>query len=164
MGALEPGIPAPHFTLKDATGKPHELADALKQGPVLLVFYKESCPTCQFTLPFLERLHRATAPPGRVQVWGVSQDDPELTTGFAAEYGCSFPLLVDEDGYPVSNAYGLTIVPTLVLIETDGRVADSAMGFDRRLIDSVAARLGRLAGQSIEIFRSDELIPDHRPG
>ena len=35
-----------------------------------------------------------------------------LSRDFAHEFGVTFPVLIDDAGYPVSNAYGLTSVPT----------------------------------------------------
>jgi peroxiredoxin len=51
MSQLPAGARAPDFELKDADGASHALSDALKQGPVALIFYKSEWPTCQFTLP-----------------------------------------------------------------------------------------------------------------
>ena len=40
------------------------------------------------------------------------------------------PTLLDKEdaGYPVSNAYGLTNVPSLFLVEPDGRISRSQIG------------------------------------
>ncbi len=70
MQALEAGAPAPTFALKDADGKTHSLAEALQRGPLLLAFFKESCPVCQFTFPFLERIHQGLNGTGNARVWG----------------------------------------------------------------------------------------------
>ena len=56
MAALPAGSKAPAFALQSTDGKRLNLADALKKGPVVAAFFKASCPTCQFTAPFLERL------------------------------------------------------------------------------------------------------------
>ena len=53
---------------------------------------------------------------------GISQDSAKPTKEFADEYGVTFPVLLDAEGYPASNAYGLTNVPTTFLIDTDGTV------------------------------------------
>jgi len=63
-------------------------------------FFKVSCPVCQFTFPFLERLHKRYGGDG-VTFLGISQDDARATQNFAKEYGVTFPLLLDESGYPV---------------------------------------------------------------
>lgn len=164
MEALATGTTAPAFSLKDADGKSYSLNEALKQGPVLLAFFKVSCPVCQFALPFLERLHRAVQGKNNVKVWGISQDDGRDTRDFAREYKCTFPMLLDEKGYPVSNQYGLTNVPTLFLVQPDGGIRVSSVGFARKDIEAAAAAFGQLTGQAITVFQPADQVPDYKPG
>lgn len=162
--ALAAGTAAPAFTLQDVEGRSYALADALQQGPVLLAFFKTTCPTTQFTFPFLERIYRAMNSNRKAQLWGISQDDARDTRGFAREYECNFPLLLDESGYPVSNQYGLTNVPTLFLVKPDGEIQLASAGFSRADLEAVAEALSPSADQPITVFRPDEIIPDHKPG
>lgn len=162
--ALAPGTAAPLFTLRDTDGKNYVLAEALKGGPVLLAFFKVSCPVCQFTFPFLERLHKTLKNHNHGQVWGISQDDARDTRDFAREYGCTFPMLLDEEGYPVSNQYGLTNVPTLFLVNSNGVIQIASVGFDRKDIESVADEFGRRLSQTITVFQPSDIVPDYKPG
>lgn len=159
-----PGAEAPDFTLKALDGKKYSLREGLQQGPVLLAFFKESCPVCQFTFPFIERVYQAVNRQGGIQVWGVSQDDARDSRDFAKEYGLSFPILLDESGYPVSNAYGLTNVPTLFLVEAEGKITVTSVGFDKKDIETIAARLGKRSGRNVVPFRPGENVPDYKPG
>jgi peroxiredoxin len=59
MSRIHAGDAAPEFSLPDTQGKKHSLKDLLKKGPVIAAFFKMSCPTCQFTFPFLQRIHDA---------------------------------------------------------------------------------------------------------
>jgi peroxiredoxin len=163
-GALEAGTMAPPFSLPDVQGRTYSLPEALSQGPVLLAFFKVGCPVCQFTFPFLERLHRAVRGHNQVRIWGISQDDTRDTQEFAQEYGCTFPLLLDEPGYYVSNAYGLTNVPTLFLVQPDSKIQLATSGFDRKLIEQAAAEFVQLTGKAITVFHSADLVPDYQPG
>jgi len=158
------GHVAPKFSLNGAGGKCFSLEAALKKGPVAAAFFKISCPVCQFTLPFLERLHKAYGG-DRVSVVGISQDDAPDTKEFCEEYGISFPTVLDEDGYPVSNQYGLTNVPTIVLINPDGKVGVSSMGFSKADLETINSELARAAGRSpAPLFHPDEVVPDFKPG
>lgn len=159
-----PGAKAPEFTLRALDGKKYSLAEALGRGPALVAFFKESCPVCQFTFPFIERLYQGVNSQGGIHIWGISQNDERDSRDFAKEYGLSFPILLDESGYTVSNAYGLTIVPTLFLIEPDGTIVLTSVGFDKKDIETIAARLGQRAGKSIVPFKPGENIPDYKPG
>ncbi len=158
------GHQAPNFALNGTKGQPFSLGHALKKGPVVAAFFKITCPVCQFTFPFLERLYQAYEG-ARVSFVGISQDDARDTKEFCAEYGVSFPALLDEDGYPVSNQYGLTTVPTVFLIAPDGTVQVSSVGFSKADLEKISAELGRYLGQApAAVFRPDEVIPDYKPG
>ena len=55
---------------------------------------------------------------------GVSQNGKKDTLAFLKEYGVTFPVLLDDpDSFAVSNAYGLTNVPTIFWIAQDGTIA-----------------------------------------
>lgn len=158
------GNPAPKFTLKDLDGKQYSLAQALEKGPVVLTFFKVSCPVCKFTLPFVERLAERYGEAG-VTFMAVSQDNAGASREFAQTYGLQFPVLVDEAGYPVSNAYGLSMVPTVFLIEPDGTVSVSSMGFNKSDLETIAGELANRQKLAHEpVFRPDESVPVLRPG
>jgi peroxiredoxin len=158
------GHAAPDFKLKSLDGQEYALAKLLEKGPVVAAFFKISCPVCQFTFPFLQRLAEQYAG-GNVTVIGVSQDDGGGTREFNREYGVTFPTLLDETGYPVSNAYGLSVVPTIFLIEPDGKVKVSCMGFGKGDLEKIAAELSqRRKIAATPLFRSDEVIPAQKPG
>jgi len=157
------GNAAPAFALKSLDGKFWSLKAALEKGPVVAAFFKISCPVCQFTFPFLERLHQRY---GRVATFlGISQNDAKDTQKFAQQYGVTFPMLLDEAGYPASNAYGLTNVPTVFLIDTDGKVTVSSMGFDKKDLETIANTLtDRAKSSRVPLFLPTESVPAHKPG
>jgi peroxiredoxin len=164
MTHIVAGNMAPGFSLKSLDNKEHSLNTLLEHSPVVAIFFKVSCPVCQFTIPFLERLHRRYGGDG-VTFLGISQDDARATQNFAKEYGMTFPLLLDDNGYPVSNAYGLTNVPTIFLIDTDGTVKVSSMGFDKKDLENITAHLAERKKISLApLFRSDEVVPANKPG
>src|SRR5580700_3544099 len=111
MTNLAVGGIAPNFSLKSLAGQEYSLAAAMKRGPTVAAFFKVSCPVCQFTFPFLERIYKRYGGDG-VTFLGISQDDARDTKDFAREFGVTFPMLLDEKkkGYLASNAYGLTSV------------------------------------------------------
>jgi peroxiredoxin len=155
---------APAFTLKSLDGKEYALAQLLQKGPVFASFFKVSCPVCQFTFPFLERMYKRYGS-GDVTFVGISQDDAKATKAFAAEYGATFPMLLDAEGYAASNAYGLTNVPTSFLIGTDGAVDLTVLGFNKKELEAVAAELSQHAKiPPAAFFRADESVPENRPG
>ena len=150
------GSRAPDFLLARLGGGEATLAGLLANGPILLAFFKVTCPICQLTFPFLDRLHSPAALP----VYGISQNCEDDTREFNRYFGVSFPTLLDreEDGFPASNAYGISSVPTLFLIERDGTIARVVEGWQRKQIEWLGARIG------VAPIRPEEKVPDWKPG
>jgi peroxiredoxin len=166
MTNIVAGNTAPGFSLKGLDGKELSLGSSLQRGPVVAAFFKVSCPVCQFTFPFVERMYKRYGGDS-VTFLGISQDDARDTKDFAKEFGVTFPMFLDEKqkGYPASNAYGLTSVPTIFLIETDGAVKISCMGFDKKDLESIAGELAeRKKMTAAALFRANESVPAHKPG
>src|ERR1700689_2884557 len=138
MAALLPGAKAPAFALQSTDGKKLNLADALKKGPVVAAFFKVSCPTCQFTAPFLERLHENYGGE-KFTLWGISQDDAQDTCEFFQEFDAEFPALIDDHGYPVSNQYGVFQVPPAFLIAPDGHIQEISVGFSKKNLEKIGS-------------------------
>jgi len=164
MAALSAGAKAPTFSLQSTDGRELNLADALKKGPVVAAFFKVSCPTCQFAAPFLERLHE-TYGGEKFTLWGISQDDAADTREFCQELGIEFPALIDDNGYPVSNQYGITNVPSVFLIAPDGKIQESSVGFSKKDLEKIAAAAAKATGTPpASFFKPGEVIPDIKPG
>ena len=165
MEALAPGKSAPDFALDSLDGKKFSLQDALDRGPVVAAFFKVSCPTCQYTFPYLERLYKAYGNKNVILV-GVSQNDKKDTAAFVREYGITFPILLDDiRTYSVSNAFGLTNVPTIFWIASDGEIEESIVGWSRRDIEELGRRMGEENGTTNQpLFQPGEDVPDFRAG
>lgn len=156
---LEAGEAAAPFELPGLDGELKSLDDLKADSPVLLAFFKVDCPVCQLTWPFLERLHQGAAP-GQLRVVGISQNGPRETASFATEFGSSFLMLMDpaKSGYQASNAFGISAVPSLFLVERDGMISWTSSGFCKQDLEELGKRFG------VEIFRQDENVPAWRAG
>ena len=174
MAALSAGSKAPDFTLPRVSGAndsrtndagKFSLQAALKQGPVLVAFFKVSCPSCQYTFPFLERIHQAYGD-RKITIVGISQNNQRDTAAFLKEYGVTFPALLDDpSGYAVSNAYGLTNVPSLFLIGQNGQIEISSVGWVKPDVEEIHRKLAA-AQQTTPppIFKPGEEVRDFRAG
>jgi peroxiredoxin Q/BCP len=132
MPVIEPGQPAPAFSLPDQHGTVHTLARYAGR-PLVIYFYpkddtsgctKEAC-TFQETLPRFDR--------SKAAVLGVSVLGTDSKAKFAKKYGLSFPLLADEN-HAVADRYGawqqksmygrkyMGVARITYLIGPDGRV------------------------------------------
>jgi peroxiredoxin len=165
MTALATGTHAPDFNLSSIDGKPFSLGDTLAQGPVIAAFFKVSCPVCQYAFPFLDRIYKNYG--GRkVTFVGISQNEKKDTTNFMKQFGVTFPVLLeDTKTFPVSNAYGLTNVPTIFWIAGDGEIEVSSVGWSRQDIEEIARKAAETNGADVmPLFRAEEQIAEFRPG
>ncbi|MEJ2131474.1 MAG: redoxin domain-containing protein [Gammaproteobacteria bacterium] len=137
--------------------------DAAREFPgaqlTLLCFLKEDCPTCQLTLPVLERVHAELG--DRVDVLGIGQD-VEGNRKLVDEQQISIPLL-DDSALKVSFDYDIDIVPTVVLADVEGEELMRFEGFDRADWQTLLARASELAGKEAPMIEWDE-YPVTRPG
>ena len=163
MKQLLSGTEAPDFELKSLSGQLFRLRDALQAGPIVLAFYKASCPTCQLTFPYLQTIHSSLSAELRNRIWGISQDDPAETAEFVNHLGIDFPILLDEYPYSVSTEYGLEFVPTIFIVGTDGRIQFSDYGFSKTALSRIAA-IASGDGQPVGLFAADDGLPERRPG
>jgi peroxiredoxin len=124
------GRPAPDFTLADTTGTPVTLADRLKAGPVVLVFYYGY--HCDHCVSQLFGLHKDIAKFREVgaEVLAVSADPNDLTRERFKTYGAfSFPVLADP-GNAVATTYG-TYAPA-AKAGASGQLMHGTFVIDRR--------------------------------
>jgi len=166
MAALITGKVAPDFTLSTTDGKQVHLRDLLQRGPVVLAFFKISCPVCQFAFPLYERLAQAHANNGATFL-GISQNSARDTKAFAREYGVTFPIAMDDEahGFAASSAYGLTNVPTVFYIAPGGEIEVSSVGWSKAEVDEISAKLAaRREQKAPSLWRAGEDVPAFRPG
>jgi peroxiredoxin len=153
---LEAGAAAPDFTLSLLSGGEASLSQIISGNGALLAFFKISCPVCQLTLPYLERIHSA----GALPVYAVSQNDADDTRGFAQRFHLSLPILLDpEKTFPASNAFGISSVPTMFLVEPSGSIARVFEGWRKQEI----AWLGSHA-QAGAVFTPQDSVPEWKAG
>ena len=129
---LEPGMPAPDFSLPDQDGVVRRLAD-FHGTRLVMFFYPEamtpacSMEACEFqesTAPFAE---------AGIAVVGVSRDAVERLRRFADRDGLEYPLLSDPDiaahraygAYGTKNSYGRIIegaIRSTFVVDAEGRI------------------------------------------
>jgi peroxiredoxin len=166
MPALEAGVQAPEIELQYLDGRKFSLKEERKKGPVVAVFFKVSCPVCHMALPYLDRIFRAYAKSGTFTFVGVSQDNTADTQAFIRQFNLTFPMLLDPVGkYPVSNAYGLTNVPTTFLISPEGEIEFSTVSWSRADIEQLNRRLAAVSNvATAQIFQPGENVAEFKPG
>ncbi len=161
MAALEPGAPFPPIALSDERGK---TIDA-PTGETLYAIFKTTCPTCELTWPFLDRIRKTSGSGKGLRILAVSQDDPGKTEAFNKRLGIRLETAFDLDPWPASDELGITNVPTLLRVGPNGVVEETIVGFDRARMEELSKRAAALAGRpAAPLFRADEHVPAIKPG
>jgi cytochrome c biogenesis protein CcmG/thiol:disulfide interchange protein DsbE len=126
---------APDFVLKDVSGKKVALSQ-FRGKVVLLEFWATWCPPCRATVPELTAIQEKYSGSGLV-VLGVSLDEgedlPAKLSSFTEEYKINYPLLIGNE--ETERAYDVRSIPMTFLIDRQGKVVASYMGY----IDNLAA-------------------------
>lgn len=118
---LNPGesVNAPAFELAALSGDKVRL-DQFRGNAVLLDFWATYCKPCMNALPELEALHQRLGSKG-LRVVGISVDErEELVRKAVTRNSVSYPILRGTS--EVWNAYGVNALPTLLLIDRDGKI------------------------------------------
>ncbi len=107
--SLHQGDLAPDFTLPDAEGKSVTLSTLLREGPVVVSFYRGSwCPYCNLQL----RAYQAVLPEiihAGATLVAISPQTPEAAMEIVDKASLKFPVLSDV-GNQVARAYRLVFV------------------------------------------------------
>jgi len=160
VAALEPGAPFPPITLHDAKGASLPKSD----GETLYVVFKTTCPTCEFTWPYLERLRQAAEPQG-LRIVAVSQDPPDKAAAFNARLGSKVETAFDLQPWPASDRLGVDTVPSFFRVTADGKLAETVIGFSRDRMEGLAKRAAAAAGKPYQkLFRPGEQVPSTKAG
>jgi peroxiredoxin len=152
---------APDFRLPMiGNGESHYYGTGDKQA--VLIFYKYTCPTCQFALPYLQKIYDAYG--DQFYFVAIAQDGPEPTKDFRKEYKITIPTLMDVSPYPVSREYQLEIVPTILTVSADHKILNAGEGFAKQELLNLADELAEKTGRpQIELY-GDAQVPDFKPG
>jgi len=107
---LPVGVKAPDFQAIDADSVTFKLAEALKKGPVVMIFYRgQWCPICNRHLTAVQDSLKLITDRG-ASVVAVSPQKPEYLEKMAGKTGATFRLLYDKS-YAISDAYDVTFTP-----------------------------------------------------
>lgn len=136
---------APDFILADLSDKQVSLRD-YRGNIVLLDFWATWCPPCRKSIPELVELQNRYRNKG-VVILGISVDDPrefnnQYLMAFREKFRISYTILradiqVVRDYFGKSNM----AIPTLFLINREGRIVDKFVGFNPGMVEGSLKRL-----------------------
>ena len=121
LTAATPGLPvAPDFTLANRAGGETSLA-ALRGQVVMINFWASWCGPCRQEFPALDQIYARYKPMGFALVAINVESEKSDAERFLGQRPVSFPILFDPDNR-VSGSYGVSAMPTTVLVDRQGRV------------------------------------------
>lgn len=119
-------VQATDFTLPTLSGSDMSLSDT--RGKVtILNFWASWCGPCQQEMPHFQQIVDTYNDVSVVAVNVTTKDTKADAKAFVADYGLTFPILLDETG-DVSTMYGAFSIPLTVILTKDGHIAHEIMG------------------------------------
>jgi thiol-disulfide isomerase/thioredoxin len=118
--ATDGAVPAPQFSLESRAGGQLSLAD-LKGQVVMINFWASWCGPCRQEFPALDQIYAKYKPMGFTLVGINVESEKADAEKFLGATPVSFPILFDPDN-TVSGKYGVSAMPTTVLVDRQGRV------------------------------------------
>jgi peroxiredoxin Q/BCP len=132
---LQPGDPAPDFTLPDADGTPVPLSGFRGRRVIVYFYPAASTPGCtKEACDFRDNL--ADLNDAGVDVLGISPDSPAKLATFRDAEGLTFPLLSDADkavlgawgAFGEKQMYGKTVtgvIRSTFVVDADGKIEEA---------------------------------------
>ena len=115
-------VVAPHFELKDLSGKMVS-SDSLKGKPTLLVFWATWCPTCKDELPTFNTLKEKG-----IQVVAIAlNESPDAVRNYVAEHPLNYPVLMTNQQVELDFG-GIRFLPTAFLIDSNWQIVGKLFG------------------------------------
>ena len=135
--------PAPDFSVPALDGRSVSLADFRGQKKVVVSFWASWCGPCRLEMPalieFYKKNHNDSSD---FELLAISIDeDTGDAEKFATAHKLNFPVLLDPR-QKVANAYQVDGIPTMFVIDKDGKIIHGHIGFDAMMEYQLARDLG----------------------
>jgi peroxiredoxin len=121
------GSRGPIFTLEDLNGHKVQLT-RFRGRIVVLYFWSPLNDPSKEGIPVLEKL-RADQDREGVEVWGIVGSHWEEASAWLQKNGHTLPMLIDRRS-EVTRKYEVQIIPTLVILDREGKIASYTRGRD----------------------------------
>ena len=136
---------APDFTLRTLDGR-EILLSKLRGKVVVLDFWATWCGPCKESIPTLVQIYR-TYHQKDLEIIGMNVDRGDVSSvlRFVKLMDIPYPVIITPD--EVQRKYGVTGLPTIILLDKQGRVRDKFLGFSSKIGQRITARVSEFISE-----------------
>lgn len=132
---IQPGKPAPDFTLKDINGKDFTLS-SLRGKYVVLDFWGSWCVWCIKGIPAMKEVYEKYN--GKVEFVGIDcRDTEEKWREAVKEHGMPWINVRNDENSDVVSQYAVQGFPTKIIIDKEGKIVEVVVGESPEFYDSL---------------------------
>ncbi len=150
--SISVGTPAPAFNLLDLSKKTYDLKDFLGESAVVLSFWSIYCDSCVDEMMFLQKLEDKYRGKDLV-ILAINEDirvPEERIRRFKSRLekyrgNITYPILLDHDS-AVFTSYKGTYLPTMVVIDKEGKISSYRRGYDPEIEPELIAEIKSIVG------------------
>jgi len=147
---LLPGMQAPDFTVRDATGEPFEYIASLQDKPLVLTFFRGGwCPYCNLHLAEMRLAEKQLQDMG-FNIWFISIDKPEMLLASLDDPEIGYTLYSDSS-LSATRAFGLAF-------RVDDKTVERYLGYDINLEEASGQNHHVLPAPATYIIGTDGVI------
>lgn len=129
LSEVQEGKAAPDFKLGSLNGETVSLSD-YRGKKVILNFWATWCPPCKAEMPHMQNFYEKNANEG-IEIVAVNltniDNGQEAIESFVADYGLTFPILLDKEGM-IGPQYQAFTIPTSYIIDSNGIITKKVVG------------------------------------
>ena len=146
---LETGTVAPNFILKNLNGDDVQLSQF--RGKVVLIdFWAVFCKPCVIVLPKIQEIHEKYNDEELVVLMINVSEDKNKIQKFIEENGYTFQVLLGSGNMNVQKNYGVIGIPHTYIIDKQGKVAYSRIGYGPGSEKLLISEIGKLLKETSE--------------
>lgn len=129
LSSLREGAEAPDFELNTLDGETIKLSD-YRGKKVILNFWATWCPPCKAEMPHMQNFYEDYNDQGveilAVNLTNMDKGEEEVQK-FVDEYGLTFPIPMDEEGF-AGTTYQAFTIPTSYILDENGVITKKIVG------------------------------------
>ncbi|MCW5937290.1 MAG: redoxin domain-containing protein [Fimbriimonadaceae bacterium] len=150
------GLECPEIILQDSFGKPLNLADQYKNGPLVLVFTKVGCPCSMEAQPFFNELAKKFGEGARFV--GVIDGAPHDAARYREDLNVTYPMALAGGG-AMFKLFDVKRSVYVSLVGRDGKVVKQWPGYNKEMLQDLNKSVAKQAGRDAIVQNVSE-APD----